>query len=43
MMQKYLRWSCGFKYGIVMLTLKWFSTFELMTQPSKYCAGAENR
>ena len=42
-MQQYLRWSCGFSYGIVMPTLKWFMAFELMTQPSENCYGAENR
>ena len=39
MMQQYLWWSCGFNYDIVMPTLK----FELMTQPSENCSGAENR
>ena len=42
MMQQYLRWSCGFNYGIVMPTLKW-CTVELMTQPSENCSGVENR
>ena len=34
-MQQYLRWSCGFNYSIVMLTLKWFVFLRLMTQPSE--------
>ena len=52
---KQLKWRCHndatipkvelwFNYGIVMPTLKWFiPAFELMTQPSENCSGAENR
>ena len=45
MMQQYLRWSCGFNYGIVMHCYADFEVvciFELMTQPSENCSGAEN-
>ena len=39
-MQQCLRWNnCGFNYGIVMQTLKWFI---LVTQPSENNCVAEN-
>ena len=44
MMQQYLRWSCGFNYGIVSYAdSEVVYIFELMTQPSENCSGAENR
>ena len=44
MMQQYLRWSCGFNYyGIVISAdFEVVYAFELMTQPSENCSGAEN-
>ena len=42
MMQQYLRWSCGFNYGIVDADFEVVCIFQLMTQPSENCSGAEN-
>ena len=38
----YLRWSCGFNYGIRYADFEVVCT-ELMTQSSENCSGAENR
>ena len=43
MMQQYLRWSCSFNSWHCYADFEVVYTFELMTQPSENCSGAENR